>query len=167
MSRKTIRVALVVCITCLLICTVASAEETLALYAGDGDTGALFTGDYEAGVRYSGTGSASVTTPASNALTPTSGWNVTTIDSSGNSNVYVSLGFDASGVPSVAYVRAAKDSTGGLNLVYATHPGKQWETEVINSSGNLLPPVSLAINSSGCPHIVYGYISTRRQIITA
>jgi len=92
MSRKTIRVALVVCITCLLICTVASAEETLALYAGDGDTGALFTGDYEAGVRYSGTGSASVTTPASNALTPTSGWNVTTIDSSGNSNVYVSLG---------------------------------------------------------------------------
>lgn len=158
MLKFTTKMALVISLTCLLLCNVAFAEEILTLYGGSEENQALFTGDYPTPALFTGTGVSTTTVPYYGPITPKAAWNVSTVDNSGNSGVYIQLAFDKSNTPHVTYVRSPSSDSLKNDLIYATRTGSLWSTKVINSSGNVLPPVSLALDGNGLPHIVYGYL---------
>ena len=80
-------------------------------------------------------------------------WNSTIVDSN---VMYNSIVMDASGYPHIAYFQNANSGTDYPDLKYAYEDATGWHIETVES----VPPgsgyyVSLALDSSGNPHIVY------------
>jgi len=93
-----------------------------------------------------------------------SGWITDTVESHGNTGEYTSLAIDASDAPHVSFYRESIPShLGGtdykLDLRYARLTGGVWITETADSyppwSGDLGKHTSIALDSSGNPHISY------------
>jgi parallel beta-helix repeat protein len=80
-------------------------------------------------------------------------WNSTVLDSD---VIYNSIVLDDSNYPHIAYYQTAKSGTDYPDLKYAYEDASGWHVETVDS----VPPgsgyyVSLALDSSGNPHIVY------------
>ena len=83
-------------------------------------------------------------------------WNSTIIDSSG---VYNSIAVDKSGNPHIAYYQVAQSDTDYPKLKYAYKNSTGWHIETVDSTkAGAGFYVSLALDSSGNPHMVYGEV---------
>jgi len=90
-----------------------------------------------------------------------SAWDVQTVDSnlpSGMTGRYTSLALDSSNNPHISYLDY-QSSTGqtSQDLRYAYWTGSAWSKETVDSAGNVGFYTSLALDSSGNPHISYSH----------
>lgn len=84
-------------------------------------------------------------------------WDIETIE--GNDvGLFITLAFDASGVPHVAY----KDFSTDGDVKYARKIAGNWQIETVDFSGDVGDWTSLALDSQGTPHIAYVDQSNRR-----
>ncbi|MGB9200897.1 chitobiase/beta-hexosaminidase C-terminal domain-containing protein [Methanobacterium sp.] len=82
-------------------------------------------------------------------------WNTTTID---NNGVYNSIAVDSLGNPHIAYYQTPT-TTSNPDLVYAYKNSTGWHTQIVDSSAAGTGfYVSLALDSSNNPHMVYGEV---------
>ena len=83
-------------------------------------------------------------------------WNSTIIDSSGE---YNSIAVDKSGNPHIAYYQVAQSDKDYPELKYAYKDSKGWHIEIVDSTkAGAGFYVSLVLDSSGNPHMVYGEV---------
>ena len=90
---------------------------------------------------------------ASTSFTGVAEWHIETVDTAtrGNSSIAV----DSSGYPRISYESDGSVQNPYQNLSYARWTGEQWITETIDSMFFGSADTSLALDSSGNPHISY------------
>jgi hypothetical protein len=90
--------------------------------------------------------------------TEAGGWNVTTIDSVGNTGLYPSLAFDPrDGNPAIAYYDSTND-----DLRLAWNDGSSWHTQTVSTDGGRFPSLAFDQYGTGDPGIVWfggGYLN--------
>ena len=74
-------------------------------------------------------------------------------DNVGAPDAHVGIAVDGNGRPHLAY--AVDDGFTGLDLIYNTWDGSQWQRQVVDSSSEAKGDVSLALTSTGQPRISY------------
>jgi hypothetical protein len=83
------------------------------------------------------------------------GWKVDTVDAEGDVGWFSSIAVDAEGQPHIAYYDF-DNGLGGGKLKYARRsPTGTWSTETVDSNGDVGAYTSIALDSSGRPHISY------------
>ena len=81
-------------------------------------------------------------------------WNIQIVDSAENVGYANSLALDSSGNPHISYMRY--DANSNLHyLEYAHWTGSAWSIETVDSAGWDGLCTSIAVDSSGNPHISY------------
>ena len=83
------------------------------------------------------------------------GWNIQTVDNSGNTGYYSSLAYDSNGYPHIAYYNSSSRS-----LMYARWTGEGWQCETVRSPvGHYKQPIgqycSIVMDDEDRPHIAY------------
>jgi len=78
------------------------------------------------------------------------GWQIETVDSSGEVGWYTSLALDANDHPHISYYDWTNE-----DLKYAHFDGTSWLTETVDSAGSVGGSTSLALDASDHPHISY------------
>ena len=86
---------------------------------------------------------------ATRKITLRKGWNISTMDSTGNVGSHTSIAVDANEKVHISYI----DSTNG-KLNYITNASGSWITWIVGSAGNYA--TSIAADANGKCHIVYG-----------
>ncbi len=81
-------------------------------------------------------------------------WNIDVADSDGDVGAYTSLALDSDDHPHISYTEWLSTQA-QYNLKYAKWTGGSWVTETVDSQGNVGKPSSIALSSSGFPHISY------------
>ena len=82
-------------------------------------------------------------------------WRIETVDSAGDVGIYTSLAIDSSGRPRISYTYFDDFMGEFESLKYAWYDGASWQTETVDSGGIVGSYTSLALDSSGSPHISY------------
>lgn len=82
---------------------------------------------------------------------PDSGWNIRTVDSTGDVGGYTSIALDSSGYPHISY----HDDTNS-DLKYARWTGSSWSIENVTSVSIFCDSTSIALDENDHPHISYG-----------
>ncbi len=83
-------------------------------------------------------------------------WNSTII---GNSGIYNSIAIDKSGNPHIVYYQISSTTDSYPELIYAYKDSKGWHKELVDSSQSGSGYyVSMALNSSNNPYLVYGHV---------
>jgi hypothetical protein len=85
-------------------------------------------------------------------------WSIETVDSAGKVGYYSSLALDSSGKAHISYRDASKKLSEGVHvydLKYAVKSGDGWIIETVDSAGKPDRDISIAVDSSGNPHISY------------
>ena len=78
-------------------------------------------------------------------------WLSETIDTVGAPGEYVSLVFDADGIPHVGYLA----STGGGKARYAYKLGSTWRVQTVTTARPVFGYTSVAVDAAGDPHMAY------------
>lgn len=85
------------------------------------------------------------------------GWNIQTVDNSGDTGHYSSLAYDSQGYPHIVYYNSSAQS-----LMYTRWTGEGWQCETIQGGG---PKdysgqyCSIAIDDEDRPHVAYYYLN--------
>jgi MYXO-CTERM domain-containing protein len=90
-------------------------------------------------------------------------WDTETVDSAGIVGGESSLALDSSGNPHISYKYYPDLTYTNGHLKYASWNGSSWHTETVDSDGVVGGFTSLALDSSGNPHISY-YDSTNGDL---
>ncbi len=86
---------------------------------------------------------------------PGGGWKAETVDSEGDVGWFPSIAVDSSGQPHISYYDFDNGSGAG-KLKYATRSTSGgWSIETVDSAGDVGAYTSIALDSSGRPHISY------------
>lgn len=94
------------------------------------------------------------------------GWNIQTVDNSGDTGYYSSLAYDSQGYPHIVYYNSSTRS-----LMYARWSGGGWQCETVaqpNSDPRSYagPYCSIAIDDEDRPHVAYYYKISIPYVIT-
>lgn len=81
-------------------------------------------------------------------------WDIQTVDSAGRVGMYTSIALDSAGNPHISYCYETNDFSAG-NLKYAHWTGSEWHIQTVDSFGLVGWSTSLALDSTGNPHISY------------
>jgi hypothetical protein len=102
---------------------------------------------------------------------PGGGWNAETVDSAGDVGWFPSIAVDSSGQPHISYYDFDNGSGAGkLKYARRTTSGN-WSIETVDSAGDVGAHTSIALDSSGRPHISYfdytnGNLKYARRVCT-
>jgi hypothetical protein len=83
-----------------------------------------------------------------------SSWCNETVDSDGEVGDFCSIALDTSGYPHISYYYGSPTGTQG-DLKYSYWNGSSWIIETVDAGGNVGRFTSIALDSSGYPHISY------------
>jgi hypothetical protein len=84
------------------------------------------------------------------------GWQRDTLDRVSGSFLPVALALNPNtGEPSVAWTKQAASSASPSEVFYARHGGGAWTTELVDTVSRYWPPLSLAIDGVGRPHLAW------------
>ena len=83
-----------------------------------------------------------------------SSWCNETVDSAGQVGMYCSIALDTAGYPHISYYYGTVPGTQG-DLKYSYWNGSSWIIETVDAGGNVGRFTSIALDSSGYPHISY------------
>lgn len=88
------------------------------------------------------------------------GWDIQTVDNSGDTGYYSSIAYDSQGYPHIVYYNSSTRS-----LMYARWTGEGWQCETIQQSSYSYyfygQYCSIAIDDEDKPHVAYCYRTTR------